>query len=114
MARRAGCGLENIMTPKNLFIRVAAVLPVIAFVSNPAVADVVPNALFSDGAVLQRGQVVPVWGTADDGEKVTVELGNQKVSTTAQGGEMGGVFIALVRGQCGAGYRHRRLGQVSG
>lgn len=49
-------------------------------------ADVLPNPLFTDGAILQRGQAVPVWGTARDGEKVTVELGNQKVSTTAKDG----------------------------
>ncbi|MEY3897466.1 MAG: hypothetical protein RLZZ214_2987 [Verrucomicrobiota bacterium] len=50
-------------------------------------ADVKPNPLFTDGAVLQRGQPVPVWGTARDGEKVTVEIGNQKVTTTAADGK---------------------------
>jgi sialate O-acetylesterase len=50
-------------------------------------ADVVPNPLFTDGAVLQRGQKVPVWGTADNGEKVTVEIGKQKLTTTAEGGK---------------------------
>ena len=49
-------------------------------------AAVKPNPLFTDGAVLQRGQPVPVWGTANDGEKVTVVLGNQKLTTTAQNG----------------------------
>ena len=46
-------------------------------------AEIKPNPLFTDGAVLQSGQSVPVWGTARDGEKVTVEIGEQKVSTTA-------------------------------
>jgi sialate O-acetylesterase len=50
-------------------------------------ADVKPNPLFTDGAVLQRGQPVPVWGTARDGEKVTVEFAGQKVETTAAGGK---------------------------
>lgn len=49
-------------------------------------AEVKPNPLFSDGAVLQRGQKIPVWGTARDGEKVTVEFQGQKASTTAAGG----------------------------
>jgi len=49
-------------------------------------AEVKPNPLFSDGAVLQRDQAVPVWGTARDGEKVTVELGNQKLGTVAENG----------------------------
>ena len=30
---------------------------------------------FSDGAVLQRGMEVPVWGTAEPGSKVEVEFG---------------------------------------
>ena len=50
-------------------------------------AEVKPNVLFSDGAVLQRGQNVPVWGTANDGEKVTVEFAGQTATTTAQGGK---------------------------
>lgn len=49
-------------------------------------ANVVPNRLFSDNAVLQRDKNVPVWGTADDGEKITVEFAGQKVETVAQGG----------------------------
>lgn len=46
-------------------------------------ANVVPNPLFADNAVLQQGMNVPVWGTADPGEKVTVEFDGQSVSTTA-------------------------------
>jgi sialate O-acetylesterase len=45
------------------------------------------NPLFSDGAVLQRGKPLPVWGTARSGELVTVELAGQKVSTTASDGK---------------------------
>ena len=40
----------------------------------PAVAAVKPHVLFSDNVVLQRDMPVPVWGTADDGEKVTVKF----------------------------------------
>ena len=49
-------------------------------------AEVKPNTLFTDNAVLQQGMAVPVWGTAADGEKVTVEFAGQKVSTTATNG----------------------------
>ena len=49
-------------------------------------AEVKPNPLFTDGAVLQRGQAVPIWGTARDGEKVTVELAQQKLTATAANG----------------------------
>ncbi len=38
---------------------------------------------FTDGVVLQRGREVPVWGTADAGEKVTVTFGEQSIATTA-------------------------------
>ena len=37
-------------------------------------AAVKPNPLFSDNAVLQQETPIPVWGTAKDGEKVTVTL----------------------------------------
>lgn len=46
-------------------------------------ADVRPVALFSDHMVLQSGMSVPVWGTADAGETVTVTLTGQKKSATA-------------------------------
>ena len=49
-------------------------------------AAVKPHSLIADGAVLQQGQPVPIWGTANDGEKVTVKFQDQEVSTTAQNG----------------------------
>src|SRR5438132_8910746 len=49
-------------------------------------AAVKPHALFSDGMVLQQGMRVPVWGSAEPGEKVTVRFQDQEVSTTAQDG----------------------------
>lgn len=38
--------------------------------------------LFSDGAVLQRGKSVPIWGTADPGKRVEVQFGGQKKTAT--------------------------------
>ena len=49
-------------------------------------AEVMPNPLFADHAVLQQGMAVPVWGTADAGEAVTVEIADQTVSTTTSAG----------------------------
>ena len=46
-------------------------------------AEVKPNALFSDNAVLQQGVPVPVWGTAAPNEKVTVEFAAQQKTATA-------------------------------
>jgi sialate O-acetylesterase len=71
-------------------------------------AAVKPNALFSDGAVLQHGMKVPVWGTAKDGEKVTVSFQGQEVSTTAKDGrwradlaplKAGGPFEMTITGE---------------
>ncbi len=50
-------------------------------------AEVKLHALFTDGAVLQRELPVPVWGTANDGEKVTVSLAGQTATTTAKDGK---------------------------
>jgi sialate O-acetylesterase len=59
---------------------------VLAFASPAIRAAVKPNSLFSDGVVLQRGVSVPVWGTANEGEKVTVQFQGQTVVTTARDG----------------------------
>ncbi|MDQ2799096.1 MAG: sialate O-acetylesterase, partial [Armatimonadota bacterium] len=54
--------------------------------ATTAQAEVKPNALFSDGAVLQQGIRLPVFGTADEGEKVTVTFAGQTQTTHATGG----------------------------
>jgi sialate O-acetylesterase len=46
-------------------------------------ADVKLHSLFSDDMVLQREQPVPVWGTANAKEKVTVSIAGQSQSTLA-------------------------------
>lgn len=45
-------------------------------------AEVTPAPLFTDQAVLQRDRPVPIWGTADVGEKVTVTFGEQRREAT--------------------------------
>lgn len=50
-------------------------------------ATIIPNSLFSDNAVLQRNQTLPVWGTAKTDEKVTVEFAGQKTSSVAEDGK---------------------------
>lgn len=49
---------------------------------HQAQADVVPAVLFQDNAVLQHGKLLPIWGTADPGEKITVSFQQQSESTT--------------------------------
>ncbi len=51
--------------------------------AHHAAADVTLAPLFQDNAVFQQGKPVPVWGTADAGEKITVEFAGQKKETTA-------------------------------
>ena len=55
--------------------------------ASMARADVAPASLFCESAVLQQGIPLPVWGTADEGEKVTVTLAGQAVSTVARDGK---------------------------
>jgi sialate O-acetylesterase len=49
----------------------------------PVRADVAPAFVFSNNAVLQRDKLIPVWGTADAGEKVSVTFAGHTVATTA-------------------------------
>lgn len=66
-------------------IQLAALLALIW--ASAVRAEVRPNSLFADNAVLQRGKELPVWGTARDGERVTIEFAGQKVLTVAKDGK---------------------------
>lgn len=99
----------------------SAVLTIAALSAGSLLAAVKPNPLFSDGAVLQRGQPVPVWGTANDGEKITVELAGQKLSTTAQNGAWrvdlqpltaGGPFTMTIAGENTVTVNNLLVGEV--
>ena len=46
-------------------------------------ADVRLPTIFSDHMVLKKSAKVPIWGTADPGEQLTVTLGGQSVQATA-------------------------------
>ncbi len=46
-------------------------------------AEVKVAPVFGDHMVLQRDMKVPIWGTADKGEKVVVEFAGQKKDTKA-------------------------------
>ncbi len=50
-----------------------------------AQAAVQPHGLFSDNAVLQQKSKVPVWGTTDSTDKVTVSCAGQEASSAAAG-----------------------------
>jgi len=59
-----------------------ALLPVLLALAVTLSADPLPSPLFSDGAVLQQGRSVPVWGNATPGERITVSFAGSTVSTT--------------------------------
>ena len=74
---------------KKCMIVVAAVVAAI-----PLFAEIKLGAPFTDGAVLQRGMKVPVWGKATDGaEKIRVEFAGQ--SKTAKIGDDGSWRVDL-------------------
>src|SRR5947209_10607639 len=87
----------------------------------PARAAVKPHGLFSDGAVLQQGMPVPVWGTAAEGEKVTVSFQGQTAPTTARDGrwrvtlkplKAGGPFTLTLRGENTVEVKNVLVGEV--
>ncbi len=58
-------------------------LGLVAAVALGANAEVKVASVFTDNAVLQQGVAVPVWGTAEPGEQITVSFGDQKKSVKA-------------------------------
>lgn len=56
-------------------------------ITATAAATVRPSSLFSHHMVLQKGVAIPVWGHADEGEKVVVRFNGQEVSTVAKNGK---------------------------
>ncbi|MCF3648634.1 sialate O-acetylesterase [Synoicihabitans lomoniglobus] len=56
---------------------------ILAALASGASAEVTLAPLFTDHAILQRDQPVPIWGTADPDEIVTVSFAGQAVATTA-------------------------------
>ena len=65
---------------KNSFISIGLTA---LFMLSSAHAEVKVAPVFGDHMVLQRDMEVPIWGTADKGEKVVVEFAGQKKDTKA-------------------------------
>ena len=101
--------------------RAFAVFTLAASLVVSAHAEVKPNGLLGDGAVLQQKIAVPVWGTARDGEKVTVKFQGQTVSAVAKGGRWmvklqpltaGGPFIMTITGDNMITFTNLLVGEV--
>ena len=62
----------------------AACLSVVTmFVGTNAVAKPHANKIFTDHAVLQRDQVIEIWGSSSPSERLTVSVAGQSLDTTA-------------------------------
>ena len=94
---------------------------IVFFAGSSAFANVKPNSLFTDNMILQRGVTVPVWGSAGDGESVTVEFAGQKVITTAANGKWmaklkplkeGGPFTMTISGNNTISIKNILVGDV--
>ncbi len=66
---------------------IGIVFGLLAVVTLSVSAAVKPHVMFGDNMVLQQGMIVPVWGTAANGETVTVEFQGQKVSSKTMNGK---------------------------
>ncbi len=75
------------MTKLRPFQTLAALVAslLVATLTTVAVADVKTPSVFGSNMVLQRDIEVPVWGTADAGEEVTVTFAGQEKTTKANG-----------------------------
>lgn len=85
-----------------------ALLLALALANHPAAATaaIKPNPLFSYNAVLQQGTKVPVWGTAENGQEVTVSIQGKTATATTENGrwqatlenlEAGGPFEMIIQ-----------------
>jgi sialate O-acetylesterase len=80
--------------------RLGRVLAGLILIAAPSLqADVSVNNLFGDHMVLQRNAPLPVWGSADPGEAVTVRIGENSATTVA--GEDGSWSVSLAPMQAG-------------
>jgi len=87
----------------------------------PALADVRPHALISDGMVLQQGRKVRIWGTADADEKIVVRFRDQEAATMAKAGRWavllksgapGGPFAMTIAGKNTIALKNVLVGEV--
>jgi len=82
--------------PRTLAIVAVLVAVICAATVLPAAADVKLCGIFTDNMVLQRDMAVPIWGTAEPGEAVTVTIGDQTRTATAdEAGKWRATFDAL-------------------
>lgn len=96
-------------------------ITLLAIFATSALAEPLPHALFTDGAVLQQEMHVPVWGMAEEGERITVSIQGQSVGTIAKNGKWsvrlkplkpGGPFQMTISGKSTTLERNVYVGEV--
>ena len=99
---------------KNSFVAVVCGTVVCGtlLLAGVASAEVKPAALFSDHMVLQGGVPVPVWGTADPGEKVAITFAGK--TTTATAGADGKWIVRLAKLKSGGPFEMTIAGKKAG
>jgi len=81
-----------------VIFRLAGGVAALFIMMRTAEAAVTPHALFSEGAVLQQKANVPVWGTTDQKDDVTVSIAGQKITATPAEGRWKAVLAPLEAG----------------
>jgi len=88
------------ITPVNLVVLCFFLVEILS--GYPALGDVTLPSIFGDNMVLQRGMKIPVWGTADSNELVTVTIDTVTVQKTA--GRDGRWMLRLGKMEAGGPY----------
>ncbi len=88
----------------------AVLFAALAGLAPAARADVKPHPIFSDNVVLQRNRDIVVWGKADPGERVTVELqwkipgGKRWIESAGVADRKGNWMVTLPPREAGTGF----------
>jgi sialate O-acetylesterase len=98
------------MSRKTFLPQLVVALNLLCLATATACGALTPASVFTNNMVLQRDQPIPVWGSADPGSEVTVELGS--VQTKGMADSTGRWNIALE--PCSASAKPRRLTIRSG
>ncbi|MCE9531989.1 MAG: sialate O-acetylesterase [Planctomycetes bacterium] len=105
-----------------MFMRSALLILGIGFLPTLAQADVKPNALCSEGMVLQQKSKAKIWGTAEKGEAINVSFRDKTTDTKAddkgnwvvdvETGAAGGPFALTIKGSNTIAYKNVLVGEV--
>ena len=107
----------------NMFAKRIVITLLLTFLASyPALSDVAMTSVFGDNMVLQRKMNIPVWGTADPGEKIVVSINGKEAKTTAGNDgrwmvrmdkmSAGGPFKMTVKGNNSITFANVMVGEV--